>query len=146
MSWTCFLKATGKEFSDSPPAASWNCSAGLANEWCFSKVIQSSYNIPVQYPSDLPVSQTRKLPKPCIPEQSSTRDSRHTVSNMPPYPSGDLRSSHPHDLWTSLVGPCICLADIGVMWKPMYGSQSSGKCRTVLIPLIGLSAEKGVEP
>ena len=50
MPWTCFLKATGKEFSDSPPAASWNCSAALANEWCFSKVIQSSYNIPVQYP------------------------------------------------------------------------------------------------
>lgn len=71
--WPCFLKATGKEEgADSPTAASWNCSAGLANEWYFSKVIQSSYNIPALSPADLPVSQTRKLPEPCIPEQSST--------------------------------------------------------------------------
>lgn len=58
--------------ADSPTAASWNCSAGLANEWYFSKVIQSCYNIPAPSPAELPVRQTRKFPEPCIPEQSST--------------------------------------------------------------------------
>ena len=77
-------ETTGKEeAADSPTAASWNCSVRLANERYFPKVIQSCYNIPALSPSDLPVSQTRKLPKPRIHEQSRTRDSRHTVSNMP---------------------------------------------------------------
>ena len=65
-------EATGKEeAADSPTAASWNCSVWLANEWYFSKVIQGCYNIPALPPSGLPVSQTRKLPKPRFPEQSS---------------------------------------------------------------------------
>lgn len=40
-------ETTGKEtVADSPTAASWNCSARLANERYFSKVIQSCYHIP----------------------------------------------------------------------------------------------------
>jgi hypothetical protein len=67
-------EATKKdEAADSGPAASWNFQCPVGNEQYFSKVIQSCYDISALLPSDLPVSQTRELPKPHIPEQSSTR-------------------------------------------------------------------------